>query len=251
MAELIEENEPTPLRKFLLNVQWGIRYIIRATPLLCAQKRTYSYGSCCQLMKFCYRKRQLKALGISLHKDKFEQSNVVLSLQAIFNICRLSLPPRLIPLLASPHNSCSFVSVSTALSILSHWTSQLLNCTWSSLRMSLTSQLFACWRHLIGMYTMPPFSTMQKLLYLYQLTDCSVCKYVTLLSKIYITETYWSIIVGSFLLYKLEKQSLNEAIRRNCIIVRGFFPRYVVYLCFGNDIQRKLQSDAEGQTLVY
>ena len=39
MAELIEENEPTPLRKFLLNVQWGIRYIIRATPLLCAQKR--------------------------------------------------------------------------------------------------------------------------------------------------------------------------------------------------------------------
>jgi len=78
MAELIEENEPTPLRKFLLNVQWGIRYIIRATPLLCAQK------------------------------------------------------------------------LSTALSILSHWTSQLLNCTWSSLRMSLTSQLFACWRHLIG-----------------------------------------------------------------------------------------------------
>ncbi|RMX53422.1 hypothetical protein pdam_00017034 [Pocillopora damicornis] len=78
MAELIEENEPTPLRKFLLNVQWGIRYFIRATPLLCAQK------------------------------------------------------------------------LSTALSILSHWTSQLLNCTWSSLRMSLTSQLFACWRHLIG-----------------------------------------------------------------------------------------------------
>ena len=39
MAELIKENEPTPLRKFLLNVQWGIRYIIRATPLLCAQKR--------------------------------------------------------------------------------------------------------------------------------------------------------------------------------------------------------------------
>ena len=41
MAELIEENEPTPLRKFLLNVQWGIRYIIRATPLLCAHKRGY------------------------------------------------------------------------------------------------------------------------------------------------------------------------------------------------------------------
>lgn len=78
MAELIEKNEPTPVRKFLLNVQWGIRYIIRATPLLCAHK------------------------------------------------------------------------LSTALSILSHWTSQLLNCTWSSLRMSLTSQLFACWRHLIG-----------------------------------------------------------------------------------------------------
>lgn len=46
-----------------------------------------------------------------------------------------------------------FFLVSTALSILSHWTSQLLNCTWSSLRMSLTSQLFACWRHLIGAYT--------------------------------------------------------------------------------------------------
>lgn len=44
------------------------------------------------------------------------------------------------------------VLVSTALSILSHWTSQLLNCTWSSLRKSLTSQLFACWRHLIGAY---------------------------------------------------------------------------------------------------
>ena len=43
MAELIEQNEPTPLRKFLLNVQWGIRYIIRATPLLCAQKREYQH----------------------------------------------------------------------------------------------------------------------------------------------------------------------------------------------------------------
>ncbi|XP_068670267.1 uncharacterized protein [Montipora foliosa] len=78
MAELIEENEPSPLRRFLLNVQWGIRFTIRATPLLCAQK------------------------------------------------------------------------LSTALSILSHWTTQLLNCTWSSLRISLTHQLFSCWKHLIG-----------------------------------------------------------------------------------------------------
>lgn len=162
MAELIEQNEPTPLRKFLLNVQWGIRYIIRATPLLCAQKRKYSYGSCCQeaLMKFWYRKRQLKVLGISRHEDKFEQNNVVLSLQATFNICHLSLPPLVIPFFTSPHNSYLFVSVSTALSILSHWTSQLLNCTWSSLRMSLTSQLFACWRHLIGMYKMLPYITL-------------------------------------------------------------------------------------------
>lgn len=78
MAELIEKNEPSPLRKFLLNVQWNIRFIMRATPLLCAQK------------------------------------------------------------------------LSTALSILSHWTTQLLNCTWSSLRMSVTSQLFSCWKNLIG-----------------------------------------------------------------------------------------------------
>lgn len=41
MAELINQNEPTPVRKFLLNVQWGVRYFIRATPLLCAQKCTY------------------------------------------------------------------------------------------------------------------------------------------------------------------------------------------------------------------
>lgn len=44
MAELIEENEPTPLRKFSLNVQWGIRYIIRATPLLCAHKCEYLHS---------------------------------------------------------------------------------------------------------------------------------------------------------------------------------------------------------------
>lgn len=76
MAELIEENEPTPLRKFLLNVQWGIRYIIRATPLLCAQKRKYFYGSRCQdrLIMFCYKKRRLNVLGFSCYEEQFEQN---------------------------------------------------------------------------------------------------------------------------------------------------------------------------------
>lgn len=78
MAELIDQNEPTPVRKFLLNTQRAIRYVIRATPIICAQK------------------------------------------------------------------------LSTALTILSHWMSRLLNCTWSSFRLSLVSQLFACWRHLTG-----------------------------------------------------------------------------------------------------
>ena len=38
MAELIDQNEPTPVRKFLLNTQRAIRYVIRATPIICAQK---------------------------------------------------------------------------------------------------------------------------------------------------------------------------------------------------------------------
>ncbi|XP_032233868.2 uncharacterized protein LOC116616106 isoform X2 [Nematostella vectensis] len=78
MADLIMSNEPTPLRKFLLDVQWGVRYFIRATPLLCAQK------------------------------------------------------------------------LSTALSILSYWTTNLLNCTWESLRVSMRLQLLAFWRHVTG-----------------------------------------------------------------------------------------------------
>lgn len=44
----------------------------------------------------------------------------------------------------------TFLPVSTALSILSHWTTKLLNCTWSSLRISMATQAYAFWGHLTG-----------------------------------------------------------------------------------------------------
>ena len=41
MAGLIEKHEPSSVRKFLLSVQRGIRYVIRSTPGIFVQKCKY------------------------------------------------------------------------------------------------------------------------------------------------------------------------------------------------------------------
>ena len=41
MAALIEKHEPSSIRKFLLCVQRGIRYVIRSTPGIFVQKCKY------------------------------------------------------------------------------------------------------------------------------------------------------------------------------------------------------------------